>query len=54
LAKGFLNMDGMLLFLEWLLPNEQTQQETSLTVKIHVLSLLLDLPVGKGHIESGA
>lgn len=41
----------MILFLRWLCPNDETNQETSLTVKIHVLNLLLDLNVTKQVIE---
>lgn len=42
----------MILFLRWLCPNDETNQETSLTVKIHVLNLLLDLNVTKQVIEN--
>lgn len=42
----------MILFLRWLCPNEETNQETSLTVKIQVLNLLLDLNVTKQVIEN--
>ena len=47
-----MKMDGMILFLRWLCPNDETNQETSLTVKIHVLNLLLDLNVTKQVIEN--
>ncbi len=46
-------MDGHLLFIEWLLANSQTKQETSLTVKIHVMNLLADMRFSKENIEAG-
>jgi hypothetical protein len=46
-------MDGHLVFIDWLLPNPETRQETSLTVKIHVFNMMADMRLTKENIEAG-
>jgi hypothetical protein len=44
-AERFLKLGGIILFDRWLITNEETGQQSSLTVKMGLMRLLLELDV---------